>query len=237
MQINSYSMFKLVLLHLSDQEVCNVYRSRGNTTAACKHVTRNLFFSSFFFLFNSIVLLSPSFPPLTHSGHSEPKRVTARGRSGSKDTDGGERADLRTLGVEQKPGPVSRSLGNARAKLGGWASAAAARNHSRQTGFQKKSCCLEGVGVPAHPAAKSKLFPRWWVDYMQRAFSAFQLLAFRPCDREDNVYTLALNLLVGKYKKRSSYCTLGRCRERRTGCRKYFVILELYRCKNIMFLK
>lgn len=54
---------------------------------------------------------------------------------------------------------------------------------------------------------------------------------------EDNVYTLALNLLVGKYKKRSSYCTLGRCRERRTGCQKYFVILELYRCKNIMFLK
>lgn len=77
------------------------------------------FFLLFFFLFNSIVLLSPSFPPLTHSGHSEPKRVTARGRSGSKDTDGGERADLRTLGVEQKPGPVSRSLGNARAKLGG----------------------------------------------------------------------------------------------------------------------
>lgn len=93
------------------------------------------------------------------------------------------------------------------------------------------------MGVPAHPAAKSKLFPRWWVDYMQRAFSAFQLLAFRPCDREDNIYTLALNLLVGKYKKRSSYCTLGRCRERRTGCQKYFVILELYRCKNIMFLK
>lgn len=45
---NSYSMFKLVLLHLSDQEVCNVYRSRGNTTAACKHVT--IYFLFFVFL-------------------------------------------------------------------------------------------------------------------------------------------------------------------------------------------
>lgn len=60
----SYSMLNLVLIHFSDQEVCNVYRSRGNTTAACKHVTRYfLFFSSFL---KSIV-------PFFHSGNSESK--------------------------------------------------------------------------------------------------------------------------------------------------------------------
>lgn len=52
-------MFKLVLIHLSDQEVCNVYRSRGNTTAACKHVTRNLFFSSFFFFLIQLFFCPP----------------------------------------------------------------------------------------------------------------------------------------------------------------------------------
>lgn len=44
----SYSIFNL--LHFSDQEVCNVYRSRGDTTAACKHVTSYfLFFLLIFF--------------------------------------------------------------------------------------------------------------------------------------------------------------------------------------------
>lgn len=82
--------------------------------------TRHEKFSFFFFFFFFLIqLFFVPLPPLTHSGHSEPKRVTARGRSGAKDTDSGERADLRTLGVEQKPGPVSRSLGNARAKLDG----------------------------------------------------------------------------------------------------------------------
>lgn len=63
-------MFNLVLLHFSDQEVSNVYRSRGNTTAACKHVTS---FFLFFFLFSFFkrygsffiqVTLNPKEPPL-----------------------------------------------------------------------------------------------------------------------------------------------------------------------------
>lgn len=50
------------MLHFSDQEVCNVYRSRGNTTAACKHVTSYFLFSSFliillfFFSFRSLCI-------------------------------------------------------------------------------------------------------------------------------------------------------------------------------------
>lgn len=34
-----YFIFNVTLLQFSDWEVCNVYRSRGITTAACKHVT------------------------------------------------------------------------------------------------------------------------------------------------------------------------------------------------------
>lgn len=64
----SYSMFNLLLLHFSDQEVCNVYRSRGNTTAACKHVTSYfLFFFLFFKLYCSFFI----------SGYSESKGATA----------------------------------------------------------------------------------------------------------------------------------------------------------------
>lgn len=65
----SYSMFNL--LHLSDQEVCNVYRSRGDTTAACKHVT-SYFVGVFFFFFFKILLF------FFHSGYSESKGAPAR---------------------------------------------------------------------------------------------------------------------------------------------------------------
>lgn len=45
-----YLIFNVTSLQFSDWEVCNVYRSRGITTAACKHVTSYfLFFFPFFF--------------------------------------------------------------------------------------------------------------------------------------------------------------------------------------------
>lgn len=44
----------------------------------------------------------------------EPQLVVV---SRGPDTDVGRGADLRALGVEQEPGPTSRTLDNARAKL------------------------------------------------------------------------------------------------------------------------
>lgn len=56
------SMF--ILVHFSDREECNVYRSRGNTTAACKHVTVFFFprFSIEIILFIFLITLNPHEP-------------------------------------------------------------------------------------------------------------------------------------------------------------------------------
>lgn len=48
-----------------------------------------------------------------------------------------------------------------------------------------ESLVLEGVSVSAHPTAQSELLPCWWVNHMQRALRSLQLLAFGPCDREE----------------------------------------------------
>lgn len=122
-----------ILLHLRDQEECNVYRSRGNTTAACKTRHKFISFFCFFFFLNSIVLF--------HSGYSASKGALAargRGMGGLRQNlgysrcqqgvraGGGEQADLRTLGTEQKLGPVSRRRDHAGAEASQrrWASAA-----------------------------------------------------------------------------------------------------------------
>lgn len=174
-----------ILLHLRDQEECNVYRSRGNTTAACKHVT-SFFFSFFFFFFlNSIVLF--------HSGYSASRGALAGVGGGVcgrtlilKVSAGGggcgEQADLRTLGTEQKLGPVSRRRDHAGAEPHTAGPLATGRNHSRQTGFQLQPCSLEGVGVSADPAAQGKLLPRRWVNHVQGALRSLQLFTLWPCD-------------------------------------------------------
>lgn len=69
-----------------------------------------------FFFFFKILLF------FFHSGYSESTGATARTATSlqqSPDTDVGLRSHPTTLGVEQKPGPVSRRLGKARAKLQG----------------------------------------------------------------------------------------------------------------------
>ena len=137
----SYSMFNLVLLHFSDWEVCNVYKSRGNTTAACKHVTSYFLFFFFFFSFFKTVLVFVLSPPPFRLFSILWMKATARGRRRAWILMLVKEQTWGLLGVELKLGPVSRRLDNERVKFRRWASAAAAaaRNHSRQSGSQLRS--------------------------------------------------------------------------------------------------
>lgn len=166
-----------ILLHLRDQEECNVYRSRGNTTAACKHVTS--FF--FFFFLNSIVLFHSSYSASRGAlagvcGRTLVLKVSAGAWGASRPEDSWHRAE--TWSSVQETWPC-RSWASHR-----WASATG-RNHSRQTGFQLQPCSLEGVGVSADPAAQGKLLPCWWVNHVQGALRSLQLFTLWPCDGKD----------------------------------------------------
>lgn len=64
---------------------------------------------------------------------------------------GAGRADLRTLGTEQKLGPVSRRRDHARAEPHTAGRQPQGRNHSRQTGFQLQSCTFRRCGRFCRP--------------------------------------------------------------------------------------
>lgn len=135
------------LLHFSDREVCNVYRSRGNTTAACKHVTS--YFLYFFFFFFLKFYCSFFF---------------RSGRSGSEGATAGARGRARML-VEEHPEDSWRraetrsGVQEARAELRGCAPAA--RNHSRQTGFGGSPVLFRRCGRSGKPRSPERTPPPW----------------------------------------------------------------------------
>lgn len=175
-------------------EAEGIQRPHANTSQVIFFFFFLFFFKTLLFFFFVVFFLSFSTLPLIQVTLKS-RGATARVRSRAWILMVVRRADLRTLSVQSKetwpqPGPGDLTMQEPSFFFHGWGFfSAAARNHSRQTDFGKKSCSffflfcfclLEGVGVSAHPATQSELLPRWWMNHVQWALGALQLLAFGP---------------------------------------------------------
>lgn len=158
------------------------------------------FFSSYFFLklycsfFLFVFFLSFSTLPLIQVTLKS-RGATARVRSRAWILMVVRRADLRTLSVQSKetwpqPGPGDLTM----QEPSFFSTAGASFQQQPEITVDKLTsvkslvlfffsfcfCLLEGVGVSAHPATQSELLPRWWMNHVQWALGALQLLAFGP---------------------------------------------------------